>query len=93
MAYYLLFYDVVDNFVERRAPFRQAHLTLAQQAHERGELVMAGAFGEPVDGAVLLFNSEDASTAEDFAKSDPYVGEGLVPAWRVRKWHEVLTGG
>jgi len=93
MAYYLLFYDVVDNFVERRAPFRQTHLMLAQRAHERGELVMAGAFGEPVAGAVLLFRSDDGSTAEDFAKSDPYVGAGLVPAWRVGKWHEVLTGG
>jgi uncharacterized protein YciI len=92
MAYYLLFYEVVDNFVERRAPFRESHLRLAQQAHERGELVMAGAFGEPVDGAVLLFRSDAGSTAEDFAKNDPYVREGLVPAWRVRQWHEVLTG-
>jgi uncharacterized protein YciI len=92
MAYYLLFYEIVDNFVELRAPFRESHLRLAQQAHERGELVMAGAFGEPVDGAVLLFRSDEGSTAEDFAKNDPYVREGLVPAWRVRQWHEVLTG-
>jgi uncharacterized protein len=92
MGYYLLLYDVVDNFLERRAPFRQAHLELVQQAHERGELVMAGSFRDPVDGALLLFRTEDASTAERFANTDPYVSEGLVAAWRVRKWHEVLTG-
>jgi uncharacterized protein YciI len=92
MGYYLLLYEVVDNFLERRAPFRPAHLKLVQQAHERGELVMAGSFRDPVDGALLLFRAEDPSTAERFANTDPYVSEGLVAAWRVRRWHEVLTG-
>ena len=89
--YYLLFYDVVDNFVDRRTPFREAHLKLAREAHERGDLVMAGAFGEPVDGAALLFQAADPLTVQRFAEGDPYVTEGLVTSWRVRKWHEVLT--
>jgi uncharacterized protein len=91
MAYYLLFYDVVDDFVEHRAPFRQAHLMLANEAHDRGELIMAGAFGDPVTGATLLFHADDPSVAEQFAATDPYVKEGLVPSWRVHRWHEVLT--
>ena len=37
--HYLLFYDVVDDYVERRLAFREAHLLLARQAVERGELV------------------------------------------------------
>jgi len=92
MSYYLLFYDVVDDFVERRTAFRQVHLALATEARRRGELVLAGSFGEPVDGAVLLFRCSDSSVAERFAEDDPYVREGLVTAWRVRKWHEVLSG-
>jgi uncharacterized protein len=75
---------VVDN-LEPRAPFRQAHLELVQQARARGELVMAGSFRDPVDGALLIFRAEDPSTAERFANTDPYVSEGLVAAWRVRK--------
>ena len=47
MGYYLLLYEVVDNFLERRAPFRQTHLELVLQAHARGELVMAGSFRDP----------------------------------------------
>ncbi len=90
--YYLLFYDVAANFVDRRTPFREAHLKLAREAYERGELLMAGSFGEPVDGAALLFRSPDPSTVERFVQGDPYVKEGLVTDWRVRKWHEVLTG-
>lgn len=92
MSYYLLFYDVVDGFADRRAAFRAAHLALANQAHERGDLLMAGSFGDPVDGAVLLFRTSDPSTPERFASVDPYVTEGLVQGWRVRKWNEVLTG-
>src|SRR5262245_58353282 len=40
MAYFALFYHVVDRFVERRAPFRESHLAHAQRATERGELAL-----------------------------------------------------
>ena len=93
MAYFLLMYDVVDDYLERRGEFRQVHLGLAQAAFERGELVMAGAFAEPADGAVLVFQGDDASVAERFASEDPYVLNGLVTRWRVRPWTVVIGGG
>jgi uncharacterized protein YciI len=92
MAYYLLLYDVVENYVERRAPFRELHLTYAREAHERGELLMAGAFADPADGAVLLFSGEDPGVAGRFARNDPYVRNGLVTDWRVRRWVVVVGG-
>jgi uncharacterized protein YciI len=88
--YYLLLYDVVDDYVERRAEFREAHLKLVREAHARGEIVMAGALWEPVDGAALLFRGEDRSVAERFAEADPYVRNGLVTHWRVRRWDVVV---
>ncbi len=88
--HYLLFYDVVDNYVERRAPFRAAHLAYAKNALARGELVLGGAFANPVDGTVLLFKGSSPSVAETFAKNDPYVVNGLVTAWRVREWTTVV---
>jgi uncharacterized protein YciI len=88
--HYILFYDVVDDYVERRARFREAHLKLAREAHERGELVMAGALAEPVDGAVLVFRGSSPEAAEAFVKADPYVANGIVKAWRVRKWTTVI---
>lgn len=87
--HYLLFYDVVPDYVERRAAFRDEHLALAWAAHERGELVLGGAFDDPVDGAVLLFSSDSPAAAEAFAARDPYVRNGLVTRWRVRKWRTV----
>jgi uncharacterized protein YciI len=90
MAYFALIYDVVDDYLERRAQFRGEHLALARTAKERGELVLAGAFSEPADGALLIFRVEDRSVVEKFANSDPYVTNGLVRSWRVRPWTVVI---
>ncbi len=84
--YYLLVYDVVDGYVERRADYRQAHLKQAAEAIERGELLLAGAFADPVDGAALVFKAEGESVVTHFAETDPYVKAGLVKAWKVRAW-------
>jgi hypothetical protein len=90
--YYMLIYDVVDNFIECRAVLREEHLKLVYEAHERGVLVLAGALADPVDGAALVFNTDDRSVAERFAENDPYVKAGLVKSWRVRKWSLVVGG-
>jgi len=91
--HFLLFYDVVDDYVERRGPFRAQHLLLIQKASERGELVMAGALADPPDGAVLVFRGPSPQPAESFAQADPYVLNGLVKRWRVRAWNTVVGDG
>jgi uncharacterized protein YciI len=91
--HYLLLYDVVPDYVERRAPFRAEHLTLARAAHARGELVLGGALADPVDGAVLVFRGDSPAAAEAFARADPYVRNGLVTRWRVRAWNTVIGDG
>lgn len=90
MPYFALTYEVVPGFADRRMPFRDAHLKRVRDAHERGELLLAGALGNPPDGALLVFRGESASAAEQFARTDPYVTEGLVTAWRVRPWNVVI---
>ena len=88
--HYLLFYNVVDDYAARRLPFRAAHLAHGRQALARGDLVLGGAFANPVDGAVLLFQGNSPAAAEEFAKTDPYVLNGLVTSWRVREWTTVV---
>ena len=88
--HYLLFYDVVPDYVTKRAPFRSAHLAYAQRAVDRGELVLGGALAKPPDGAVLLFRGDSPAVAERFAAADPYVLNGLVENWRVREWTTVI---
>jgi hypothetical protein len=88
--HYLLFYDVVPDYVERRTAFRGAHLAHARQAVERGDLVLGGALAAPADGAVLVFKGSSPAAAEAFARTDPYVLNGLVTSWRVREWTTVV---
>jgi uncharacterized protein YciI len=92
-AHWLLFYDYVPDYLERRDAFRPAHFEHAQAHRDRGELVMAGAFAEPADGAVLAFRTDDRELVETFAANDPYVRNGLVTGWRVRRWVMVMGDG
>lgn len=91
--HYLLFYEVGEDYVSKRAKFRQLHLQKAWEASERGELVLAGALANPVDGAVLLFSGDSPEVAEKFAKSDPYVVNSAVKRWYVREWTTVAGEG
>ncbi len=90
LKHYILFYDFVDDYLERRAEFRNEHLALAWRASERGEVVLGGALTNPVDGAVVIFKGESPAVAEEFVKADPYVANGLVKRWHVREWTTVV---
>jgi uncharacterized protein YciI len=90
MKHFLLFYETSADYLERRPRYRSEHLRHAWAAHERRELVVAGALSDPADGAVLMFAGADASAAEAFARADPYVLNGLVTSWRVREWTTVV---
>jgi uncharacterized protein YciI len=88
--HYLLFYEAGLDYAERRTPFRAAHLQHARAAATRGELVLGGALAHPVDGAVILFRGDSPAAAEQFAKNDPYVVNGVVKRWYVREWTTVV---
>ncbi len=90
MKYFALIYHVVEDYVARRAAYRDEHLQLAREAYQRGELLLGGAFADPVDRALLVFRAADRSVAEDFARNDPYVLHGLVTRWEVRPWAVVI---
>jgi uncharacterized protein YciI len=89
MKHFLLFYDVTDDYVKRRAALRDAHLEKAWTASADGSLVLGGALANPLDGAVLLFRGTTPAVAEAFAAVDPYVVNGLVKRWYVREWTTV----
>ena len=88
--HYLLFYEVSEDYLARRADYRNEHLRRAWEAAERGELLLGGALANPADGAVLLFQGESPAAAESFAANDPYVANGLVKRWYVREWTTVV---
>jgi uncharacterized protein YciI len=74
----------------RRGQFREEHLKLARKSNERGEMILAGAFSDPPDKALLIFRVSDKSVIEEFIKKDPYVKNGLIAKWEIRPWTVVI---
>jgi uncharacterized protein YciI len=77
----ILTYAYVADILERRAPHRAGHLALVRLLQERGDCLLAGAVGDPVHGATLVFAS--AEIAERFVADDPYAAAGLVTEHRI----------
>jgi uncharacterized protein len=90
--YYLLIYKTVDDYVNKRVPYRNEHLGYAEAAHARGELFMGGALAEPADSAIMVFKTDGRGAVEEFARHDPYVKAGLIVEWSVRPWTVVIGG-
>jgi uncharacterized protein len=90
-VHFALLYEYVPDVVERRKPFREAHLALLRGLHAEGRLLHAGAF-QPADGALLVFRVGSAAEVEAFVKADPYVQNGIVTSWRIREWNVVIGG-
>jgi len=88
--FYLLIYDVVDDYLERRVPFREEHLRLARQYAQQGWLLLGGALADPVDQAILVFQVDAISRIEDFVAQDPYARHGLVRLHRTRIWNVAI---
>ncbi len=90
MNYYILFYKTSKNYLEDRKHYRDQHLAQAKAAQEAGNLLLAGALEDPTDEAMLIFKAHDLSIVEDFAKSDPYVVNGVVKHWQISPWKVVM---
>ena len=87
----LLEYTLAEDYLERRTALRSDHLELARAAHERGELVLAGALPDPFDRALLVWTAP-REVVERFVEADPYVVHGLVTGWTIRPWNVVIGG-
>jgi len=91
--HWALFYEGGPDYVEQRQPYRGDHLAYATAACERGEMVHGGAVGDPPTGSLLTFVGDTAEVAENFARNDPYVKNGVVKNWRVERWTVVIGEG
>jgi hypothetical protein len=94
MKHFILIYEYVPDFRDKRGPLRAAHLAHAKAAVARGAMELGGALMEEPTG-LLLFKAETANVAEEFARVDPYVtgADGAPPIvthWRVREWMTVV---
>jgi uncharacterized protein YciI len=86
---YVLFYESADD-LQNKAPIHfPAHSARGHEFHERGMLIAYGPFGNPeTEGSMAVFTTREA--AEEFARGDPFVLNGVVRNWEIREWNEAF---
>jgi uncharacterized protein YciI len=87
----VLFYEYVEDVLERREPHRAEHLARIRAAVEEGSMRLAGALGEPPTGGAFVFHDIDEAAIAAFAEGDPYTRAGLVTSWRIVPWTVVAS--
>jgi uncharacterized protein len=56
-SYHILQYQYVPDILERRGPYRDGHLGAASKLEAEGKCVLAGAFGDPVEGGLFVMKN------------------------------------
>jgi uncharacterized protein len=88
---YVLFYESADDVLSKAREYFPAHQARYEEFHARGMLLMLGPFANPQEeGSMAVFTTREA--AEEFARGDPFVLNGVVRSWHVREWNEALAG-
>jgi uncharacterized protein YciI len=87
---HVLFYDSAPDVLSKAPAHFPAHKARLDDFHARGTLLMVGTFGDPqAEGSMAIFTTRAA--AEEFVEGDPFVLNGVVRAWHIREWNEILT--
>jgi uncharacterized protein YciI len=87
---YVMFYDSDDDVASKAPAHFPAHRARLDEFHAQGTLLMVGTFGDPQDeGSMAVFTTRKA--AEEFAREDPFVLNGVVRNWYVREWNEIFA--
>jgi len=85
-TYHLLFYTYPADILERRGPYRGAHLQRIQAEQRAGRVTHAGALGMPPTGGAMVWLNTPVEEIEAFAQTDPYNAAGLITSWRIEPW-------
>lgn len=88
MSRAVLFYESDDDVMSKAPDVYPAHVERVEEFRARGDLLLVGTFADvQADGSMAVFTTTAA--AEEFARDDPFVREGVVRHWRVKEWLEV----
>ena len=95
-VYYVVFVVTkYKNFEEARAKAPEqiaAHLARSKELHQKGTLLMSGAFlnipDEPLSTMGVLSSRE---AAEDYIHGDPFFINGMIGKWYIREWANMFA--
>lgn len=89
MPKYVLFGSYCENVVERRAPYREAHLAGLQQQKAEGVLVTLGPT-QDLTKVFGIYDAPDEATVRNLVESDPYWQNGIWTEYEIKEWIQAI---
>ena len=89
MAKFILLGSYCENVVERRTPFREAHLAGLQQQQKDGVLVTLGPTKD-LTKVFGIYEAEDESIVRSLVEGDPYWINGIWTEYDVMEWIQAI---
>lgn len=85
MAKYILFGSYCDNALEKRTPYRQAHLEGLGKQKAQGILVT---LGPTKDNSKVfgIYEAENEEIVKNLVESDPYWQNGIWTDYEIKEW-------
>ena len=91
VAYFVTKLKSLDEAKAKFPEAMAAHIERTRELHKRGLVLMAGAFTDhPDESVTTMAVLISRKAAEDFAKGDPFVINGLVEKYFVREWSNLM---
>ena len=89
MAKFILWGSYCENALEKRTPYRTAHLAGLTSQKESGVLV---SLGPTVDNTKVLgiYEADDEATVRQLVEGDPYWENGIWTDYEVYEWNQVF---
>jgi uncharacterized protein YciI len=95
-VYYAVFFETsyasLEEAVSKAPDVIIAHWARSNEWHARGMLLMSGAFlnnHEQRLGTMAICPTREA--AEEYARGDPFVLNGMVSSWFIREWANMFA--
>jgi uncharacterized protein YciI len=91
-VFFETFYDSLEDAVSKVPDVIAAHQARSNESHARGTLLMSGAFlnhREEKLRTMAICTTREA--AEEYARGDPFLLNGMVSKWYVREWANMFA--
>jgi uncharacterized protein len=85
MPKYVMWGSYCADVVEKRAPFRQAHLDGLAKQKESGVLITIGPT-QDLTQVFALYDANDENTVRQLVEADPYWQNGIWIEYQIKEW-------
>jgi hypothetical protein len=89
MPKYVLTGTYCENVLEKREPYRAAHLEGLQQQQADGVLITIGPTKDLAE-VYGIYDAPDESTVRQLVESDPYWQNGIWTSYAVKEWIQAI---